>query len=88
MGDIKANMECINGFSVFVIGSSVSEMTGTASLKIPVDHFIIDFFMDSSDAFMVLRFPVTLFPKSVLISFTVTLFMSSFNIFYTSFLSF
>ena len=56
VGDIKANTKFVflNGFSVFVTGLSVFEMTGTASLNIPVDHLIIDFFVISSETFMVL----------------------------------
>ena len=48
VGDIKANTKFVflNGFYVFVTGSSVFE--------IPVDHFIIDFFVISSETFMVL----------------------------------
>ena len=47
-GDIKANTKFVflNGFSVFVTGSSV--------FGIPVDHFILDFFVISSGTFMVL----------------------------------
>ena len=44
----------LNGFSVSVTGLSVFELTGTASLKIPGDHFIIDYFVISIETFMVL----------------------------------
>ena len=47
-GDIKADTKFVflNGFSVFVTGSSV--------FGILVDHFILDFFVISSGTFMVL----------------------------------